>query len=71
MAKLDKTKPYGEVAGAMECGTRFFQDDKRFDVNGNEIATGAPAKAKGGKPVHSKQADLADEQIAEQLKDLT
>ncbi len=42
MASLDRSRPFGEVCGALEDGTRFFQDDKRFDADGAEIGT--PAK---------------------------
>lgn len=55
-AKLDKTRDFGEVSGDTEDGTRYFQDDKRFDVNGDEIT--APKKAKE-KPVPSDLAPAA------------
>jgi len=50
VAKLDRTKPFGEVCGHTEDGTRYYQFEKRFDANGNEIAD-KPAKRVKAAPV--------------------
>jgi hypothetical protein len=67
MAKLDRTRPFGEVMGVMDDGTRYFQDDKRFDDDGQEIAT-AVVKRPRAKPVEDVVDPVSAEEFERQLK---
>lgn len=65
MAKLDKTKDFGEISGG---GTpaRYFQDGLFFDAQGNELpGQTKPKKAAAPKPVEAPAAE--GDQVAEQL----
>ena len=66
-AKLDRSKPYGEVHGE-NVTHRFEQDHKCFDQEGNEIGKASTAKAEApakGKASTAK-AD-ADSQVDAQM----
>lgn len=49
--KLDKTKPYGQIIGAVN-GARFEQNGKEYDFEGNPIIEdeAEPVKRKPGRP---------------------
>lgn len=65
MAKLDKSRSYGEICGDAN-GARFVQDDILFDALGDPIGDhGQDAKPRGRR---HKAADLsADEQLEANL----
>lgn len=65
MAKLDKSRSYGEIYGDAN-GARFVQDGALFDALGNLIGEAAQeAKPRGRR---AKSADLsADEQLSANL----
>ena len=65
MAKLDKSRPYGEVYGDAN-GVRFVQDGLQFDATGNLIGEpGQETKPRGRRPKAAVMS--ADEQLAANL----
>lgn len=65
MAKLDRSRDFGEVSGAASDGARYYQDGKAFNACGDEIGAPAPkVKAKAAsKPTPLDSAD----QLAAQM----
>lgn len=61
-AKLDRTRPFGEVYG--QFGYRYEQDGKRFDAAGNEVGAPAGEKPKAASPTSDVSA--IDAQLAAQ-----
>ena len=53
--------------GAMDDGTRYFQDDKRFDDDGKEIAQ-VVVKRTRAKPVEEVVDAVSAEEFERQLK---
>lgn len=48
MIKLDRKRPYGEIIGSTD-GSKYDQDGRIFDVDGNEIIQ-EQEKRKPGRP---------------------
>lgn len=67
MAKLDRSRPFGEVFGEHP-DHKYVQDGKKFDHQGDEIG-GKPEKA--AKPVLSLKNDkpAPDDQVGAQLSE--